>query len=106
MPPNVKNLIVVLAISAVVFKFAKSTALLFSSEKDFSRRRNLWYVLTAAAFLSPSIWLYVLIAVPLLVGSGREGLEPFGFVLVFATCCATSCYADPAPGRREAARRE
>ncbi len=52
MPLNVKDLIVVLVISAVVFKFAKSTALLFSSEQDFSRRRNLWYLLTVAAFLS------------------------------------------------------
>ena len=60
MPLNVKNLIVDLAFSVVVFKFAKSTALLFSSEQDFARRRNLWYVLTVAAILSPSIWLYVL----------------------------------------------
>ncbi len=98
MPPNVKNLIVVLAISAVVFKFAKSTALLFSSEKDFSRRRNLWYVLTAAAFLSPSIWLYVLIAVPLLVGSGRKDSNPSALYLFLLHVVPPVATPIPLPG--------
>src|SRR5665213_745182 len=79
MPINLKALIVVLVIASIVFTAAKKTALLFSAEKDFQRRRNVWFVLTIAAFLTPNIWLYALIAIPFLVLSGRRDTNPSAF---------------------------
>jgi hypothetical protein len=79
---NIKALIVVLAIAVVVFRLGKPIALLFSSESDFARRRNVWFVLTATAFLSPSFWLFVLVAAPLLVWAGRRDSNPLALYLI------------------------
>jgi O-antigen ligase len=73
---SIKELIVILTIAAIVFKFAKPIALLFSTQADFSRRRNVWFALTAAAFLTPNFWLFALIAIPLLVITGRKDSNP------------------------------
>ena len=67
MPNNLKALTVVLFLAAVTFHLARPIALTFSSSGDFARRRNLWFVLTAVGFLSPSFWIFVLVAVPLLI---------------------------------------
>jgi O-antigen ligase len=80
-PDGLKELVVVLAIATVVFGFAKPVALQFSSEVDFTRRRNVWFILTAAAFLSPSFWLFALVAVPLLVFAGRKDTNPIALYL-------------------------
>jgi hypothetical protein len=82
MSPSLKELIVVLAISAVIFAFAKPIALRFSAEADFARRRNVWFALTITAFLSPSFWLYVLVAVPLMTWAGRKDTNPLAFYLL------------------------
>jgi hypothetical protein len=79
---SIKALIVVLAIAAIVFQFAKPIALRFMSAADFSRRRHLWFVLTALGFLSPNIWLYALIAVPLLVRAARIDPNPIALYLL------------------------
>jgi O-antigen ligase/polysaccharide polymerase Wzy-like membrane protein len=76
-----KALIVVLAIGAIVFRFAKPIALTFSAERDFSRRRNLWFVLTVTAFLSPSFWLYAAVAIPLFAWAGRKDSNPVALYL-------------------------
>ena len=73
---SIKAMIVVLALGVMVFRFGKPIALLFSSEPDFNRRRNVWFVLTATAFLSPNFWLFVLIAAPLLLWAGRKDRIP------------------------------
>jgi hypothetical protein len=98
MPNNIKALIVVLVLSSVVFKFAKSTALLFSSEQDFSRRRNLWFVLTVVAYLSPSIWFYVLIAVPFLLVGGRKDSNPSALYLFLLHVVPPVATPIPLPG--------
>ena len=46
------------------FAIGKPLFTRFMSADDFVRRRNLWLVLTAAAFLAPNMWLYVLVAGP------------------------------------------
>jgi hypothetical protein len=76
MPLNLKELIVILAIASMVFALAKPIALQFSTPTDFSRRRNVWLVLTAAAFLSPSFWIFAIIAIPVLFISGRKDSNP------------------------------
>lgn len=79
---SIKQLVVLLAIAAVIFRFGKPIALLFTTEADFSRRRRIWYVLTATAFLSPNFWLFALVAAPLLVWAGRKDSNPLGLYLI------------------------
>src|SRR5450631_3979799 len=82
MPVSIKALIVILAIATVVFRLGKPIALIFSNESDFSRRRNVWFVLTIVGFLSPNFWLFGLIAAPLLVWAGRKDTNPIALYLI------------------------
>jgi|SRR5579883_1983012 len=82
MPVNVKALIYVLALSGLVFALGKGIALHFMEEEDFKRRRNIWLLLSAAAFLSPSFWLFVLVAVPALYWGGKKDTHPLAFYIL------------------------
>jgi O-antigen ligase len=82
MPVYLKELIVVVTIGALIFRFAKPIVLHFSTETDFRRRRNAWFLLTVTAFLSPSFWLYALIAIPLLILTGRKDSNPSALYLL------------------------
>jgi hypothetical protein len=79
---NIKALIVVLTIAATIFYLAKPIALRFISGEDFSRRRLVWFVLTAVSFVSPNFWLYTLVAVPMLVWAGRNDSNPIALYLL------------------------
>lgn len=91
MPEHYRALIVVLVLSTVVFVFAHRFACAVSGARDFSRRRNLWIVLTLTAFLSHSFWVYSLIAIPLLIFAFSRDSNPSAlffftlFVLPMAT---------------------
>jgi hypothetical protein len=80
--PDFKQLIIVLGISWIVFRFAKQIALRFTNESDFLRRRNVWYALTVLGFLSPSFWVYALVATPILIWASRKDTNPIAFYLV------------------------
>jgi hypothetical protein len=82
MPLNVRALIVVLGISAFAFYCAKPIAVRYCAPEEFSRRRNLWFVLTLAGFLLPSFWLFVLLAAPLLFWAGRKESNPIALYLL------------------------
>lgn len=69
---NLKALAIVLALSGMIFALAKPICLRYMEEPDFARRRNVWIALTLVAFLSPSFWLFVLIAIPLLAWSASK----------------------------------
>jgi hypothetical protein len=79
---TIKRLIVVLTIAAIVFHLAKPIALRFMSGEDFSRRRLVWFVLTAVSFVSPSFWLYALVAVPMFVWANRKDSNPIALYLL------------------------
>src|SRR5260370_25257181 len=79
---SIKALIVILAIAATIFGLAKPIALRFMSGEDFSRRRLVWFVLTAVSFVSPNFWLYTLVAVPILVWAGRKDTNPIALYLL------------------------
>ena len=79
---DIKALIVVLAIAATVFQLAKPIALQFINGEDFSRRRLVWFVLTAAYFASPNFWIYTLVAVPMLVWANRKDPNPIALYLL------------------------
>jgi O-antigen ligase len=82
MPVNVTALIYVLAIVVPMFWLAKPIALKFSSERDFNRRRNVWLILTVIGFLSPSFWLFALLAIPLLIAAARKDTNPVALYLL------------------------
>ena len=82
MNQTVKELLIVLAIAWVIFRYARPLALLFASQDDFLRRRNTWYVVTIAAFLCPSFFVFCLVAIPFLVAAGRKDSNPSALYLM------------------------
>lgn len=78
----IKELIVVLLIGIPLFAIAKRTALNFTAESDFGRRRNVWIFLTMAAFMSPSFWLFVALAVPVLYWAAMRDTNPLALYLL------------------------
>jgi O-antigen ligase len=72
MPEHIRSLIVILILAATIFTFAHRTANEILGVENFSRRRNLWFVLTIAAFLSGDFWIYVLVASLLLVFINKQ----------------------------------
>lgn len=72
----------VLVVAIAVFALAKPFALQFSSVEDYVRRRNVWLALTIAAFLSPSYWLFLLLAAPLLWWAARKDSNPIALYLL------------------------
>src|SRR5882672_3078226 len=79
---SVKQLIIVVAIATVILGLGKSLALRFMSAEDFARRRKVWFALTVTAFLSPSFWLFALVAIPLLIWAGRKDSNPIALYLM------------------------
>src|SRR5882757_9421680 len=77
-----KEMIIVSLIAAAIFRLAKPIALRFSTQEDFSRRRNAWFALTAAAFLSPNFWIFAVVAIVVLTTAGRKDSNP-GAVYLF-----------------------
>jgi len=86
MPEYLRALVVILVLATTVFVIAHRSVCAVTETGDFIRRRNLWFVLTIAAFLSHNFWLYTLIAIPLLLYAGRrESNTPaLFFILIFA----------------------
>ena len=101
MTASFKALIVVLAIAIVVFRMAKPIALRFSAENDFARRRNVWFILTITAFLSPSFWLYALLAFPLFLWAGRKDSNPVAFYLLLLQVIPETAVDIPTVGIQE-----
>lgn len=91
MPDNLKLLIVVLALATAVFTVARRPASAWMDVTDFTRRRNLWFALTFAAFLSLNFWMYAIIAAPLLIFASRREVNPpaLFFFILFAVPVST-----------------
>src|SRR6202789_3770732 len=79
---SLKELFCILVIATAIFPLIKPIALLFMTGEDFARRRNVWFLLTVTAFLSPSFWLYVAVAVPVLAAAGEKDSNPVGLYLL------------------------
>src|SRR6516225_8015478 len=77
-----KELIVILAIAGLVFWRAKAIALRFSSSADLLRRRNVWFALTIIGFLSPNLWVFAVVAVPIYIWVGRKDSNPIAAYLL------------------------
>ena len=96
MPEHLKALIVILVLATTVFAFAHQPACAIAKVGDYTRRRNLWFAFTLAAFLSYNFWLYTLIAIPLLIYANRRETNPpaLFFFILFVLPVATV----PIPG--------
>jgi O-antigen ligase len=101
MAHSLKNLIVVLALALVIFRLAKPIAMHFISDSDFSRRRNVWLVLTVVGFLSPTFWLYVAVAIPLLIWARRKDSNPVALYLLLLHVIPSVLIAIPTVGISE-----
>ncbi|MDE2416590.1 MAG: O-antigen ligase family protein [Burkholderiales bacterium] len=73
---NLKALLVVLVMAMAVFIIAKPLCLRFMSGADYLRRRNVWLALTTTAFISPSFWIYVAVALPLMYWAAGQDENP------------------------------
>jgi hypothetical protein len=78
---GIKELAVVLVIALTVFRVLRPLTQRFASEADLRRRRFAWCALTAAAFLSPNVWLFVIAAILVLVVIGRKDSNPVALYL-------------------------
>jgi O-antigen ligase len=98
MSESSRALIVLLFIATVFFALAKQPVSALMGRDNFVRRRNIWFALTGAAFLSNSFWLYTIIAMPLLLYAyQRETNVPaLFFFILFVLPLAT--VQVPGPG--------
>jgi hypothetical protein len=79
---TLKALVVVMVLALLIFRLARPVCLRFIDASDFDRRRNVWLALTAFAFLSPSFWLYVAVAVPTLLLATKADRNPAALFLL------------------------
>jgi len=76
MPEHIRALIVILVLATTFFAFAHRSACSIAEAKYFTRRRNLWFALTLAAFLSYNFWMYIAFAILLLIYANRRESNP------------------------------
>jgi len=91
MPEFLYALIQILILSTAIFAFAKHTAATTIGNALFIQRRNLWFSLTLAAFLSPNFVIYALISTPLLLYARKveTNFPALFFFVLFALPMAT-----------------
>ncbi|NIE74742.1 O-antigen ligase family protein [Pantoea sp. Ap-967] len=86
MPEQFRALIVILFLACVVFVLARKPAADLIPDRDFKRRRNLWFLVTLVAFFSFGFWVYAAAATITLFLAGRRehNVMALFFMLVFA----------------------
>jgi apolipoprotein N-acyltransferase len=84
MPEHFRALIVILFLASVVF-LLRAARHRPDSERDYKRRRNLWFLLTLLAFVSHSFWLYAGAAAVILYLAGGASTTPWRC----STCCCS-----------------
>ncbi|MBK5354664.1 O-antigen ligase family protein [Pseudomonas sp. TH41] len=85
MPEHFRALIVILVLAGVVFAMARRPAVDLIPDRDFTRRRNLWFALTLLAFVSHSFWVYAGVAAVVLTFTQKSERNPVAlfFLLLF-----------------------
>jgi O-antigen ligase len=76
MPEYLRSLIYVLIFATTIFVFARPTFIILADINDFTRRRNLWFFLTLAAFLATNFWIYTIISIMLLIYANKRESNP------------------------------
>lgn len=85
MPEHFRALIVILVLAGIVFVIARRPAADVIADRDFTRRRNLWFALTLLAFVSHSFWVYAAITAVILTFARKRERNPVAlfFFLLF-----------------------
>ncbi len=84
MVQDLKALFVILCLTLPIWLLAPSFFSKFSSTATFRSRRNVWITLTVLGLISPSIWIYLLIAFPLVYRAAKLDPNPAAlFILLF-----------------------
>ncbi|CAI8972920.1 Ligase [Pseudomonas sp. IT-P253] len=85
MPEHFRALVVILVLAGIVFAMARRPAEDLIPHSDFTRRRNLWFVLTILAFVSYSFWVYAAVTVVVLTIARKRESNPAAlfFLLLF-----------------------
>lgn len=97
MPEIYRSLVVVLAIAMMVFAFAKAPMVAMGmSLADFKLRRNLWFGITLAAFLSNNFWVFCAVTACLLVYGVKRDSNTLA--LVFSLLFAVPLFGAEIPG--------
>ena len=79
---NLKALVVVLAIAWAAFVLCRPICLNFMTKAAFSRRRNVWFALTIVGFVSPSFWIYAIVALAVLAWAGARDDNPLALFAI------------------------
>lgn len=92
MPEHFRALIVILVLAGIVFAMARRPAADLIPDRNFTRRRNLWFVLTLLAFISHSFWVYAGITAIILTFARNRERNPVAlfFLLLFLIPPATA----------------
>lgn len=87
MAEHVRALIVLMALSLVLFQLARGAASQLLPEATFKRWRNLWVAATLVLFFSNSVWVCILVIGAMLLVYGRREEHVVGlyFVLLFVS---------------------
>lgn len=97
MPEHLRALVVILAFAAAVFTLAGPSArAMATAAGEFERRRNLWFLITLAAFLAHNFWLFMLLAGLLLHFASAKDSNKIG--LVFFVLLAVPPFPVAIPG--------
>jgi O-antigen ligase len=85
MPEHLRALTVILVLAGIVFALSRRAAADLVPYSDFTRRRNLWFVLTLLVFVSHSFWVYSAVAAVILTVAGKRERNPIAlfFFLLF-----------------------
>ena len=95
---ELKELVIVLVIALATLACARPTMLLFSTPGDFARRRSVWLLLTAAGFLSPTFWVFVIVAAPIMIWAGLRDSTPAAIYLLLLHVIPPISVPLPLPG--------
>lgn len=95
---QLKPLVPVLAFALLVFVIAKPVCLRFMEEADFTRRRNVWLVLTCAAFASPNLWVFAGVAMPVVLWATHADRHPAALYLFLLSTVPPVSVAIPFAG--------
>ncbi len=82
MPEYLRAFIVILTLSGVTFLAMRKPALSMGmAPEDFARRRNVWLLATATAFLAHNFWVFTIVMIPVLLYARRREPNPFALYL-------------------------
>ncbi|CAM5793350.1 O-antigen ligase family protein [Rhizobacter fulvus] len=82
MPEYLRAFVVILFLSGLTFVTVRKPVIaLGMAAEDFARRRNVWLVVTGAAFLAHNFWVFTLVLIPVLLYARQRERQPFALYL-------------------------